>query len=148
MPPSIQAQYQASGHIHKPNGLASHDLEVTISAWWRAWTTVKPWLSGIAVVIVAALWHFLNSAWFNAPVPASQLTAVTSEQRGAHPHNAISGSGLGKTRHGPRRNACRCLLHEGCVLKPTPSSLFPTHCPNSTFYETPCTTSSAYRMVS
>jgi hypothetical protein len=74
----IQAHYSANSH--KANGLAEHDLEVTISAWWRAWTALKPWLSGIAVVLVAALWHFLNSAWFNAPVATSQLVAVTSAQ--------------------------------------------------------------------
>jgi hypothetical protein len=74
----IQTQY--SPHSHRANGLAEHDLEVTISAWWRAWTALKPWISGIAVLLLAALWHFLNSAWFNAPVATSQLVAVTSAQ--------------------------------------------------------------------
>jgi hypothetical protein len=74
----IQPHY--SPHSHRSNGLAGHDLEVTISAWWRAWTALKPWISGIAVLLLAALWHFLNSAWFNAPVPASRLAEVTSQQ--------------------------------------------------------------------
>jgi hypothetical protein len=74
----IQPHYPANSH--RANGLAEHDLEVTISAWWRAWTALKPWISGIAVLLLAALWHFLNSAWFNAPVATSQLVAVTSEQ--------------------------------------------------------------------
>ena len=74
----IQTHYPSNSH--RANGLADHDLEVTISAWWRAWTALKPWFSGIAVLLLAAIWHFLNSAWFNGPVPASQLAAVTSEQ--------------------------------------------------------------------
>jgi hypothetical protein len=73
----IQTQYSGG---RRANGLAEHDLEVTISAWWRAWTALRPWLSGIAVLIAAAMWHFLNSPWFNGPVPASQLVAVTSAQ--------------------------------------------------------------------
>jgi hypothetical protein len=73
----IQTQYSGG---RRANGLAEHDLEVTISAWWRAWTALRPWLSGIAVLIAAALWHFLNSAWFNGPVATSQLVAVTSAQ--------------------------------------------------------------------
>jgi hypothetical protein len=75
------SQPQYSANRHRANGLANHDLEVTISAWWRAWAAVKPWISGLAVLAGVALWHFLNSQWFNAPVPVSQLTAVTSEQR-------------------------------------------------------------------
>lgn len=73
----IQTHYSGAD---RANGLAEHDLEVTISAWWRAWTALRPWLSGIAVLIAAAMWHFLNSPWFNGPVPTSQLAAVTSEQ--------------------------------------------------------------------
>ena len=80
VPPSIQPQYRTS-RIHKSNGLADHDLEVTISAWRQAWIALKPWISGLLVLAGVGMWHFLNSPWFNAPVPASQLYSVTSEQR-------------------------------------------------------------------
>jgi hypothetical protein len=76
---SIQAQKQP--YVYRPNGLDGHDFEVTVSAWWQFWTMARPFVSGVVVFIAVAVWYFLHSVWFNGPVPASQLAAVTSEQR-------------------------------------------------------------------
>jgi len=75
---SIQAHNQP--FVYRPNGLDGHDFEVTVSAWWQAWTAVKPFVSGVAVLICVIVWNFLHSAWFNGPVPSSKLAEVTSKQ--------------------------------------------------------------------
>jgi hypothetical protein len=67
--------------VYRSNGLDRHDFEVTVSAWWQAWTWAKRLISGFIVLIGVVVWNFLHSAWFNGPVPASELAAVTSEQR-------------------------------------------------------------------
>jgi hypothetical protein len=75
---SIQAHNQP--YVYRPNGFDGHDFEVTVSAWWQAWTMAKPFVSGAVVFIAVAVWYFLHSVWFNGPVPASQLAEVTSKQ--------------------------------------------------------------------